>query len=118
MPTTVSINFNAQQILDSRGLGADKKAQRFFTNEIYKISQPYTPFDSGTLTGTVQIEDDSITYKVPYARAQWFGMSKNDKPFNYEGEPMRGRQWTNRAFIDRGEEVLQGVVKITGGKVE
>lgn len=118
MPTTVNINFNTQQILNDRGLGIDNKAQKFFTNEVYKISQPYTPFDTGTLSGTVDIQDDSITYKVPYARSQWFGMSKNGKSFNYEGAPMRGRQWTNRAFIDRGKEVLQGVAKITGGKVE
>jgi hypothetical protein len=118
MPTTVNIQFNVEQILNNRGLGQDKRAQKFFTNEVYKISQPYTPFDSGTLAGTVELQDDSITYKVPYAHYQWLGISKNGKAFKYGGSPMRGRQWCLRAFADRGQEVLQGVANITGGKVK
>jgi hypothetical protein len=117
MPATVNIQFDIEKILDSRGLGENKKAQKFLTNEVYKVSQPYTPFDSGALAGTVALQDDSITYSVPYAHYQWAGISKNGKSFNYNGSPMRGREWCLRAFADRGNEVLQGVASIVGGKV-
>jgi hypothetical protein len=117
MPTTVNVQFNAEEILKSRGLGENGKAQVFFTNEVYKLSQPYTPFDTGTLAATVDLTPDSITYKVPYARYQYYGVSKNGKSFNYGGAPMRGSFWTNRMWSNRGEEVLQAIANMVGGKV-
>lgn len=125
MPTTVNIQFNAQQILDSRGLGADNKAQIFFTNEVFKQCQPYTPKDENILATTVTLEDNSITYTSPYASYQYHGkvMAGNpkevtEKDLNYQGGPMRGAFWDKRMWADKGTEILQGVTKITGGKVE
>lgn len=126
MPTTINIQFDSQQILNNRGLGADKKAQKFFTNEVFKQNQPYTPFDSGTLAATVDLQDDSITYKSPYAKYQYYGKvmigkapkEVTDKDLKYNGAPTRGAFWDKKMWGDRGNEILQGVVKITGGTVK
>jgi hypothetical protein len=118
MPTTVNIQFNAQQILNNRGLGHDKRAQKFFTNEVKKFSDPYTPMDSGMLKSNVSISSDSITYSSPYARYQYYGISKNGKAFNYAGAPMRGGKWDKRMWSDRGSEIVKSVADLVGGKVE
>lgn len=119
MPTIVQVNLSsASEILAKRGLEPGGKAQSFFTNEVYRLSQPYTPFETGTLAGTTTIEADFIEYNVPYAHYQWMGISKNGKSFNYEGAPMRGREWTTRMWSDRGNEVVQSVAKMVGGKAE
>lgn len=125
MPTTVNIQFNAQQILDNRGLGQDKKAQKLLTNEIFKQNQPYAPWDNGNLAQTVNLADDSITYTSPYARYQYYGQAMagkapkqaTGKALNYNGAPMRGSFWDKRMWADRGNEILQGVANAVGGKV-
>lgn len=126
MSTTVNIQFSTQQILDSRGLGQDKKAQKTFTNEVFKQSQPYVPWDVGNLAQTVTLEDDSITYTSPYARYQYYGKvmvgkapkQATNKDIKNNGAPMRGAKWDSRMFADRGTEILQGIANITGGTVK
>jgi hypothetical protein len=118
MPTKVTINFNPQQIILARGLGVNGKAQVFFTNEVKKMSDMYTPMDAGVLKSNVTINSDSITYNSPYARYQWYGVSKNGKAFNYAGSPMRGKEWTNRMWVDRGKEIVKSVASMVGGKAE
>lgn len=125
MPTTVSINFNAQQILDSRGLGTDKKAQQFFCNEVWRMSDPYTPMDQGVLKSNVSLESDGsgITYNSPYAKYQYYGKvmvgsapkQPIDKGLTYEGSPMRGSFWEKRMWSDRGNEILKSVKDFIGG---
>jgi hypothetical protein len=122
MSTTVSIDFNASQILEARGLGQGQEAQAHFTNEFYRISQPYTPWDQGTLAQTVDLEKDSILYKSPYSQYQYYGKvmagnpkEETDKNLNYQGAPMRGAYWDQRCWADRGTEILQSVQKFIGG---
>lgn len=119
MPTTVKIEINStDEILKSRHLETGGQGQQLFTSEVKRFSDAYTPFDSGTLAGGVTIGVDSITYNAPYARYQFYGESKNGKPLNYQGAPMRGKEWTNRMWQDRGKEVLQSVAAFVGGRVE
>jgi len=122
MPTIVSIDFNANQILEARGLGQGQEANEFFTNEFYKLSLPYTPFDTSNLSTNVDMEKDSILYKSPYARVDYYGkvMAGNpkevtDKDISYQGAPMRGAYWDKRCWADRGQEILQSVQKFIGG---
>lgn len=117
MPTTVKIEINStEEILKARKLNDGGEAQQYFTSEVKKFSDAYTPFDSGTLARTVTMGVDSITYSVPYARYQYYGVSKNGKPLNYAGSPTRGKEWTNRAWIDRGQEIVDSVAKFVGGR--
>ncbi|WP_176107502.1 minor capsid protein [Clostridium saccharobutylicum] len=126
MSTTVNINFSPQQILTARGLGTDNRAQKFFTNEVFKQCQPYVPRDEGILSTTVNLADNSITYVSPYARYQYYGKvmagkapkHATGKSLKYNGAPMRGSHWDKRCWVDRGNEILQGVASITGGTVK
>ena len=128
MPTTVNININsAQQVLLARHLEHGGQAQQFLCNEIYKMSDLYTPLDSSTLKSNVSLASDgsSITYNSPYARRMWEGkvmagtpLEATDKEIKFQGSPMRGAFWTTRMWADRGDEILRSTAAFVGGRVE
>ena len=127
MPTKVNVQLNTAQILESRGLGADKKAQQFFCNEVWRMSDPYTPMDNGNLKSNVSLASDgsSLTYNSPYARYQYYGnvMAGNPRQatgnhLTYAGAQMRGKEWTKRMWADRGQEIVKSVAAFIGGRSE
>ncbi|KAI3349037.1 minor capsid protein [Clostridium botulinum] len=99
------------QIALRRNLQKDGKAQQFLTNEIARLSDDYIPMDSGTLKNNKSITQYSITYKSPYACRQWYenkGASGG----------RRGKEWTNRMWQDRGQEIVKSVADLVGGKAK
>jgi len=65
-----------------------------FAHELRRISDPYTPRDTGTLIATSTVADDGswIQYNQEYARRLWYGDG-----FNFQGSPTRGSRWVQRA---------------------
>jgi len=126
MSTTVTINLNnTEQILKARNLETGGKAQQFFTSEVKRLSDGYTPMDTGTLKSNATLTADSITYNSPYARRMWEGkvmagnpLEATDKDIKFQGSPMRGMKWTLRMYADRGKEIEKSVADFVGGKVE
>lgn len=103
----IEINLpGAQEVIDRFGLGAGGKGQMFFTNELLRISDAYTPFDIGTLknTATIGTSGDFIQYNTVYARRLWYGDG-----FNFKGAPIRGSRWVSRAFMDNQEAIIKSV---------
>lgn len=114
----VNLNSN-ESIKMKRNLEPSGKGQRLMTSEIKRLSDPYVPFQDGTLKDTsCVVTDKEIKYNAPYARYQWHGVSKNGNPLNYQGAPMRGREWTRRMMSDRGKDVIEAVTKVTGGRTK
>lgn len=141
MPTTVKIDISdINKIIEKHGLAPGGDVQKFVTNEILRISQPYTPFRSGILSGTAYIEPDgtAINYVVPYARYLWYGKlmvdpitkkgafhsptygfwsrpkvqkELTDKDLKYQGAPLRGPKWVERAYIDNKDAIITGTEK-------
>lgn len=139
MPTTIKIDFkDVNNIISSHGLGPGGDVQHFFTNELFRISNPYTPFRSGVLSGTAYIEPDgtSINYITPYARYLWYGKLMVDPITNkgafynpvygfwsrpgvqkelteidlkFQGAPLRGPRWVERAYIDNKNTITTSV---------
>ena len=114
-------------------------AQAFIDNECIRLMVPYTPalnnilYKSPTL-GTV-IGSGEIYYLSPYARYQYYGKlmvsSVTGSAFAVGGEskvltdvdlvhntvrhPLAGPFWFERMKEDKGEQILKGAAKITGG---
>lgn len=107
--TKLTINIDpSQKILLKRNLGKNSKSQKFFTSEVARLSNPYVPFDTGTLKDTtVKLEVDKIIYKAPYAKKQY-----NEN----KGKGLRGKQWIPRMWADRGGEIVSSIAKLVGGK--
>lgn len=113
--------------------------QKYFTNELLRLSDDYTPSDSTMLRTLAKVVPDgtAIEYDTPYARYMWYGKlmvdpitgkgafhndeygfwsrpntSKvlTDTDLNYQGAPMRGSHWVERAYIDHKQELLQSTI--------
>lgn len=141
MATEIKFDLSdADKIIQEHGLGPGGSVQKFFTNELLRISDPYTPFSSGILKGTAFISQDgtSIFYNTPYARYLWYGKLMVDpitekgaffkegygfwsRPkvqkqltnidLKYHGSQLRCSKWVERAYIDNKQALLSSVEK-------
>ncbi|MEG1411475.1 MAG: minor capsid protein [Bacilli bacterium] len=107
---SVRINIDdTQMILLKRKLNNNGEAQKFFTSEVKRLSDPYVPFDSGPLKNTARVDKDKITYTTPYARRQWH---------EHKGNGLRGSKWCFRMWADRGDDIVRSVASFVGGRAE
>lgn len=115
----IKVEFDAKQILASRGLGATKKVQKYLASEVKRLSDKYVPMQQGMLKNNAQIAGDGsfIVYNQPYAHYQWYGKVMagrapkhyTDDDLTYNGAPMRGARWTERMMIDKKEDIEKSV---------
>ena len=142
---TVELKFDADAILKNNGLDQGGKVQRFFSSEIMRTSNPYLPFKNGALQASARLTEngDGIIYDTPYARYHWYGKLMVDpitgkgafynpktgrfwsrpntpkvltgRDLKYNGAPMRGPHWVERAWIDHKDEIIQGTQAYMGG---
>lgn len=109
---------NYAKILKDRGLGSDNKARLFLASEVARLSDPYVPMRIGNLKNIRIIAPDgrTIKYTQPYAKKQYVGLSASGRPFNYNGAPMRGREWDKRMMADHSQDVVRSLAAFVGGK--
>lgn len=140
MKVRIVANIDTARILASRGLGASNLARCFLASEVVRLSDPYVPFQQGTLKNSAQVSGDGsqIVYPGPYAHYQYTGkvMGPNipifkdgklagfysrapkyytGKSIQYHGAPMRGPQWDKRMLADRHEDLERSLAGYIGG---
>lgn len=79
-----SFNLNSvDTIIHNLGLEEGGEVQKFFTNEIARLSDDYVPMDSGMLKNNYTIAPNGtyITYESIYARYQWYGLLMVDPDY-------------------------------------
>lgn len=107
------------QIKARLGLEPNGKVQKFFTNTCYKHMDKYVPKDNGELRTVVDIESNSITYEMPYARYQYYGMRDDGTHVvkNYT-TPGTGTYWDKRMVSAEMQDVVREVQNYVnhGGK--
>lgn len=115
-------------------------AQKFVDSECIRLMVPYTPMRNGIMMKSpvlgTKIGSGNIVYQSPYARFQYYGKvmvsrisgspwarrgeskALTDKDLNYSKtrHPKAQRMWFEVMKADKGEAILRGVAKITGGK--
>ena len=91
------------------GLGIEPKgkAHKFFTATCYRYMDKYVPKDTGDLRQIVSVQEDTITYKSPYAHAQYVGYTKGPV-VNYT-TPGTGPYWDRRMVSAEGQKVVKEV---------
>ena len=102
-------NFNLQDCIKTLGLEERGRVQRFVTNEVIDLSDPYVPFDEagmyphpGRLRESVHIEDGTdVVWSTTYAR-RWYYENAN-----FQGAPRRGRLWVDRMIQDGGLKQIE-----------
>lgn len=87
-----------------------KEAQKYIDRQIIRLSDPYTPKDTGMLIrsvtmGTV-IGSGKLVWNCPYSKAQYeHGISRG----------LRGKKWVLRMWEDKKKFILQGAKNILSG---
>ena len=143
----VKVDFSdAAAIIQKKGLGAGGATQTFFTSEVMRLSDSYTPMRSAVLKNTAIMtpQKDGIIYTAPYSRYQWYGKLMvdpktgkgafynpitgrfwsrprtkkvlTDKDLKYNGAPIRGARWVERCWIDNKDDILQSTERYVNGK--
>ena len=64
---------NANELINNLGLEEAGLVQQFFTNEVWRLSDDYIPFDTGMLKNNVVMQPDKIIYTSIYSQYQWYG---------------------------------------------
>lgn len=95
--------------IESLGVGARGDVQRHVTDEIHRRLPPYMPKKEGFLRSTEFVKTPTrIRVWAKYARAQFFGVTKEGRPFNYNrnGNPKAGSHWDKRLVADEGKAIV------------
>lgn len=89
------------------GIEPNGRVQKFFTNTCYKHMDKYVPMDQGDLRTVVDIENNSITYEMPYAHAQYVGFTKGE--VKHYTTPGTGSYWDKRMVSAEIKDVVKEV---------
>ena len=99
------------------GIDPNGRVQKFFTNTCYKHMDKYVPKDEGNLRTIVDIESNSITYEMPYARYQYYGMREDGTHVvKHYTTPGTGTYWDKRMVSAEMQDVVKEVQDYIGGK--
>lgn len=127
-------NFDPGVCIKTLGLEEKGKLQRICANEILRLSDPYVPFDVGSLRDSGHIEDDTdVVWNTPYAHYMWEGIVYEDpdlhcagfqtengwrsrknvqkvpttRSLEYGNGTLRGAHWADRMLQNGGLEKIE-----------
>ena len=105
------------QIKARLGIEPNGRVQQFFTNTCYRYMDKYVPMDKGNLRTIVDIQPNSITYDMPYARYQYYGIREDGthEVKNYT-TPGTGTYWDRRMVSAEINDLVEEVQDYIGGK--
>lgn len=105
------------QIKARLGIEPNGRVQQFFTNTCYRYMDKYVPMEKGNLRTIVDIQPNSITYEMPYARYQYYGIREDGthEVKNYT-TPGTGTYWDRRMVSAEINDLVEEVQDYIGGK--
>lgn len=136
-------NFNLKDCIRALGLDERGKVQQVVTNAVLELSEPYVPFNEGTLLGVGHIENGTdIVWNTPYARYVWNGIvyedpvlhcagfqTENgwrsrkdvkkvptDRELQYHNGSLRGKRWVDRMLQNGGREKIEQMARKAAGE--
>lgn len=126
--------FNLGDCIKALGLEERGRVQQRVTDEVLRLSEPYVPFDEGTLKDSGHIENDTdVVWDTPYARYMWNGIVYEDPELHcagfktengwrsrkdvkkvptdrsmlYGNGALRGPRWADRMLQNGGREEIE-----------
>ena len=103
------------------GVNATGKVQKFVTDDIFVRLIDYIPLKSGRLRASAEITSPTKISVggagVPYARAQFFGVTKDGTPFDYNtaAGAKVGAHWDKRLMQSEGARIVADANKYVKG---
>lgn len=97
-------------ILANLGLEPNGKVQKYFTKRCADHMDKYVPMDKGNLR-EYKINGNLIIYEVPYARYQYYGVSKTGKKLNYNTDKHRlaTSYWDKKMVTNEMDDIVKEV---------
>ena len=115
MPTKIMMP--TKRIVKRLGLEPNGRVQAYFTNTCYRYMDKYVPMDDGNLRTIVTIQPSSITYEMPYARYQYFGIRDDGShKVRHYTTPGTSSYWDKRMWSAEGNDVIKEVQDYMGGR--
>lgn len=93
------------QIKADLGIEPNGRVQKYFTERCYQHMDKYVPKDTGALREAL-VETDQITYKTPYAHAQYIG-EIHGSPVKHYTTPGTGSYWDKRMVSAEINDVVK-----------
>lgn len=112
---------NAAQLKEQLGVNKTGRVQNFVTDDVFVRLIDYIPKKSGRLRASAEKASPSkITVGgagIPYARAQFFGVTKDGTPFDYNtaAGAKIGAHWDRRLVQSDGAQIVADVNKYVKG---
>lgn len=119
----VSINIKMSElILKRRGIEDCGAVQRKLDSDVLNYCSEFVPRRSGALIKSgykgTKIGSGVICYSSPYARYQYYGVSKKGKALHYRGGGQRGSFWFDRMKATKKYSLLRDAAIAAGAKAE
>lgn len=73
----------------------DENVGRFAASEVERLAKQYVPYRDSHLVESSSIEPFHVYYKMPYAKYQWYGVSKLGNKFKNYTTPGTSSRWTD-----------------------
>ena len=108
-----------RQVAKHLGVDEQGEVQQYVTKEILHRLPTYMPRKHGTLISKMhQTKRTMIQVDGPYARAQFFGVTKKGQPFKYDtsSNPKAGSHWDRRLIADEGAAIAAKVQRYVKSK--
>ena len=100
-------------ILARRGLEEGGRVQQYIDSEVLRLSEPYTPHVTGTLSrsgaGSTVVGSGTVVWGCFYAPYQYY-LYGDTRSY----DPMRGGHWFERMKADHREEIVRGAQRMAG----
>ncbi len=108
-----------EKLLRERGVENFGKVQRQLDSDVLNYAAEFVPKDTGNLINSgragTKIGSGIICYNAPYARMQYYGISKNGKKLKYRGGGKRGSHWFDRMKATHKYTLLKNAAILAGG---
>ena len=112
---------NAAQLKEQLGVNKTGRVQNFVTDDVFVRLIDYIPSKSGRLRASAEkTSPTKITVGgagIPYARAQFFGVTEDGKPFDYNTAKgaKSGAHWDRRLVQNEGAQIVADANKYVKG---
>ena len=109
------------QIKARLGIDPNGRVQKYFTKRCADYMDKYVPrrigSEGGSLREVVDIQPNSITYEMPYARYQYYGVREDGThPVRNYSTPGTGTYWDKRMVSAEMNDLVEEVQDYIGGK--
>lgn len=119
MSVSISIKI-PEEILRKRGISDGGAVQKKLDADVLSYCAEFVPKKTGALIASgrsaTQIGSGKICYGAPYARYQYYGVSKRGKKLTYRGGGRRGSYWFERMKATARYSLLKNAALLSGAK--